>query len=141
MAAIGGAPKSPVQLIYELIAPNSKRPLRRRRSARLPCVSFLGSAKSDGHLICNSLVQVMRHRRRYDGQWRPEKETAPEGDLSSEAGRRLHLAGEFVVTDCPRLPDGRREVFPKRLFESPEQRFPQRVVVGEIDAVPDVTDA
>ena len=42
VAAIGGAPKSPVQLTYELIAPNSKRPLRRRRSARLPCVSFPG---------------------------------------------------------------------------------------------------
>ena len=35
MAAIGGAPKSPVQLTDELKAPNTNRPLRRRRSASL----------------------------------------------------------------------------------------------------------
>ena len=92
------------------------------------------------HIICNWLVQAMRDGRRYGGQRRSEKEAASEGDLSSEAGRRLHLAGEFVVADRPRLPDRGREVFPKRLFEGPQQRFLQRVVVGELDAVPDMTD-
>jgi hypothetical protein len=40
--------------------------------------------------------------------------------LSSEAGRRLHLTGEFVVADRPRVPDGAPEVFPQRLLEGPE---------------------
>ena len=36
--------------------------------------------------------------------------------------------------------DGGREIFSKRLFEGPEQRFPQRDVVGELDAILDMTD-
>jgi integrase len=52
--------------------------------------------------------------------------------LSSNLGRRLHLTGEFVAADLPRLPDGGREIFSERLFEGPEQRFLQRVVVGQL---------
>jgi hypothetical protein len=36
--------------------------------------------------------------------------------------------------------DGGREIFSKRLSEGPEQRFPQRDVVGELDAILDMTD-
>ena len=36
--------------------------------------------------------------------------------------------------------DSGREIFSTRLFEGPEQRFPQRDVVGELDAILDMTD-
>ena len=58
----------------------------------------------------------------------------------SDADRRLHLTGEFVVADRPRLPDRGRKVFAQRLLEGPEQRFSQRVVVGELDTVFDMAD-
>jgi hypothetical protein len=60
---------------------------------------------------------------------------------SSEDDRRLHLAGEFVVAYHPCLPGGGREVFRQRLFEGPEKRFAQRVMVGELDAVLDMPSA
>ena len=62
------------------------------------------------------------------------------GRSLSDAGRRLHLAGELVVAYRPRLPVGGREVFPQCLLERPKQRFAQRVIVCQLNAVVDVTD-
>jgi hypothetical protein len=55
--------------------------------------------------------------------------------------RRLPSSHRQVRRSRPSTPqDGRREIFSKRLLLGPEQRFPQRVVVGEIDAILDMTD-
>ena len=62
------------------------------------------------------------------------------GRLLSDTGRRLHFSGEVVIADRPRFSDAGREVFSQRLFERPEQSFPQGVVVGKLDAIVDMTD-
>src|ERR1700722_7263082 len=79
----------------------------------------------------------------FRSEWRSSYElvsSSAKGRPLSDAGCRLHLTGKFVVAGRPRVPDRGREIFPQHLFEGPEQCVPQRVVVGELDAVLDMTD-
>jgi hypothetical protein len=55
--------------------------------------------------------------------------------LLSDIGRRFHFSGELVRADRPRFSGAGREVFSQRLFERPQQRFAQGVVVGKLDAI------
>src|SRR5271165_1414357 len=53
----------------------------------------------------------------------------------------FHLVGEFAIADRPRVPDLWREVISQSLREGPEQRFRERVIIGELDAIADMADA
>ena len=74
-------------------------------------------------LFCKSASQPQPDYRRitnYTGPaWARHQKRTPSGLTRG----LFHLSGEFVVTDRPRLPDFRRAVFAKHLFERPHERF------------------